>query len=212
MTQRKSIAAGVCGLYAISPAADCDKTLHRKCESALQGGARILQYRDKTATAQDKKRRAQMLKNLCQTHGALFIVNDDIALAIATSADGVHLGEKDGDIAAARAQCQKILIGATCRRNIMRAMRMRAAGADYCAFGSVFFSPTKPDVPQCDLTILTTAKKKIDSPIVAIGGITTQTAAAVFAAGADAIAVCTGLFGVPNITATAQKFAATIEQ
>lgn len=217
MNRQDFAAAHLRGLYAITPAIaesesadlESDEKLRRMCEAALRGGAGVLQYRDKNAAAQTKTRRAQMLKELCAGYGAIFIINDDIALAQNTAADGVHLGAADCRIAAARAECgARMLIGATCGGDIRRALRARAAGADYCAFGAIFASQTKPDARQCDLTTLSDAKQKLNLPIVAVGGITPQNAARVFAAGADAVAVCAGIFAAADIKTAARKIIA----
>lgn len=201
--------ARIRGLYAITPDCAEDAALHRQCAAALRGGAKVLQYRDKNATAKTRTRRALALRELCAMHHALFIVNDDIALAAAVRADGVHLGAADGDISCARQMYgTQMLIGATCQNDIARAAIMQQAGADYCAFGAVFSSSTKPAAPCCDLTVIGRARQKIELPIVAIGGITAQNAGAVFAAGADAVAVCAGLFAAPDIEYAARQITA----
>lgn len=206
---RKSIAARICGLYVVTPAVADDSELTKKCESALRGGAAVLQYRDKNASSQIQKRRACILRDLCAKHGALFIVNDSVALAMETGADGAHLGAKDGDIFRAREICgDTILLGATCGNDIGRAQKMLQEGADYCAFGAVFISQTKPESRVCGLPTISAAAKKIDSPVVAIGGITVQNAESVFRSGANAVAVCAGIFAASDIESAARKIAA----
>ncbi|MGI9298353.1 MAG: thiamine phosphate synthase [Gammaproteobacteria bacterium] len=212
MNGRDALRARVRGLYAITPETAGDAELRRKCAAALRGGAGVLQYRDKTAAASTKRRRAFLLRALCADFGALFVVNDDLALAAETEADGVHLGIADGDIARAREQCgAKMLLGATCHDDLARAEEARRAGADYCAFGAIFSSQTKPAARRCGLEKIAATKQKFDLPIVAVGGITAQNAGAVFAAGADAVAVCAGLFAAANIEDAARQIAAQIQ-
>ncbi len=181
----------------------------KKCDAALAGGAAVLQYRDKSEDAEIKKRRAWQLKELCRKHGALFIINDSPALAAETCADGVHLGAKDESIANARRIAgPKIIIGISCGKSITRMHAAAAAGADYCAFGAVFLSPTKPEAARCPLTIITAAKKECNLPLAAIGGINPQNAKKAFAAGADMAASCAGIFNAKNITQAARQIIA----
>lgn len=211
MDGRGFIARLIRGLYLISPppknnSAAEDSALHKKCAAALLGGAKILQYRDKNADAKTKTRRAILLKELCQKHGAIFIINDGFLLAHKITADGVHLGAKDGGVLAARKYCgAKIIIGATCGGDILRAKKAAADGANYCALGAIFSSQTKPESPVCNLEKIGEIKKAVNLPIVAIGGINPQNAGKVFAAGADAVAVCAGVFSAKNIEIAVKK-------
>lgn len=201
------------GLYLISPppannSAAEDSVLAKKCAAAISGGAKILQYRDKNACMKTRQRRALLLKTLCKQNGAILIINDNPELAAEINADGVHLGEKDGGISAARKLCGKqILIGASCGGNVLRAKKAAAAGADYCAAGAVFASQTKPESAVCGLEKIAEIKSAVRLPVVAIGGINPQNAGNVFTAGADAVAVCAGIFAAKDISAAAQKIA-----
>jgi thiamine-phosphate pyrophosphorylase len=135
------------------------------------------------------------------------IVNDDVALAVAIDAEGVHLGRDDGDLAAARrALGPKKLLGASCYRDIAIAEHALAAGADHVAFGSVFASPTKPGAARAPLELLTQAREKLRVPIVAIGGITVANARSVVEAGAHALAVISAVFDAPDVEAAARSF------
>ena len=202
------------GLYLISPppagnSSAADLELQQKCAAALSGGAGVLQYRDKNADAKTKVRRALILKELCKESGAVFIINDDFLLAQKITADGVHMGAADGNIAAARKICgARLIIGATCGGNISRARAAKKDGADYCALGAVFPSQTKPGAPPCGLEKINEIKKAVNLPVVAVGGITPQNAGEVFSAGADAAAVCAGVFSAKNIKTAAQKITA----
>ncbi|UTH75791.1 thiamine phosphate synthase [Chromobacterium sp. IIBBL 290-4] len=182
------------GLYAITPDGWDSARLFDAVAAVLKGGARVLQYRDKSGDPTRRLEQASTLRQLCADAGALFIVNDDVRLAIATGADGVHLGRDDGDIAAARAALgPDAVIGASCYNRLDLAEKAIAAGAGYVAFGAVFPSPTKPGAVAAPLSLFRDAAS-LGAPTVAIGGITAANAGQVAAAGASAIAVIGGLF------------------
>lgn len=196
------------GLYAITPDTDNSEQLIEQVSAALDGGARILQYRNKGSDAVRRLWQANILKSLAQSRGAIFIVNDDVALAEAIRADGVHLGRDDDAIAAARARLgEAAIIGASCYNSLDLARSAVAAGASYVAFGAVFASGTKPGAVHAPLSLFADAAK-LGVPRVAIGGITADNAGQVVAAGADAIAVIGGLFDGDGIAERAAALAA----
>lgn len=196
------------GLYAITPDTDNSEQLIEQVSAALDGGARILQYRNKGSDAVRRLWQANILKSLAQSRGAIFIVNDDVALAEAIRADGVHLGRDDDAIAAARARLgDGAIIGASCYNSLDLARSAVAAGASYVAFGAVFASGTKPGAVHAPLSLFADAAK-LGVPRVAIGGITADNAGQVVAAGADAIAVIGGLFDGDGIAERAAALAA----
>ena len=196
------------GLYAITPDTDNSEQLIEQVSAALDGGARILQYRNKGSDAVRRLWQANILKSLAQSRGAIFIVNDDVALAEAIRADGVHLGRDDDAIAAARARLgEAAIIGASCYNSLELARSAVAAGASYVAFGAVFASGTKPGAVHAPLSLFADAAR-LGVPRVAIGGITTDNAGQVVAAGADAIAVIGGLFNGDGIAERAAALAA----
>lgn len=196
------------GLYAITPDTDNSEQLIEQVSAALDGGARILQYRNKSHDAVRRLWQANILKSLAQSRGALFIVNDDVALAEAIRADGVHLGRDDDAIAAARARLgDGAIIGASCYNSLDLARSAVAAGASYVAFGAVFASGTKPGAVHAPLSLFADAAS-LGVPRVAIGGITPDNAAQVVAAGADAIAVIGSLFDGDDIAERAATLAA----
>ncbi len=195
-----------CGLYAITDGPRAD--LLGAVRQALEGGARLLQYRDKTADAPRRLDEAHALRALCRTHGAALIVNDDVALAAAVGADGVHLGREDGELAAARATLgERAIIGVSCYNSLERARALAGAGADYLAFGAFFPSPTKPHAPRATPELLRQAAA-LGRPLVAIGGITPDNAPSLVAAGADYLAVISALFRADDVRAAAQRIAA----
>lgn len=195
------------GLYAITPERLPLETLLVRVEEALRGGTAIVQYRDKGDGAARRAATARALHALCRRHGALFIVNDDLALALAVGADGVHLGADDGDLAEARrALAPGALLGASCYADFAQARRAVAAGADYVAFGAVFPSPTKPLAPLAPPELFARCRAELDVPACAIGGITAENAPALLAAGADLLAVITDLFAAPDIARRAATY------
>jgi len=186
------------GLYAITP-----PDLSRVEDALASGALCALQYRAKHAPAAARLREAQRLLERCRAHGVPLIVNDDLELALAVGADGVHLGRDDGDLAAARARLPGRLLGASCYDRPELARRAVAAGADYVAFGSVFDSPTKPAAARAPLALFS---RPCGVPQVAIGGITLENAPRVLAAGADCLAVITDLFDAPDVAARARQY------
>lgn len=199
------------GLYVITDhrlSQQRKQTLAPMVEAAIRGGARIVQYRNKSATPSQKRHEAQMLAALCKTHEVLFLINDDIQLALDTDANGVHLGQGDAGIAMARDRLgEQRIIGITCHDQIALALAAQAAGADYVAFGRFFPSRTKPEAPPASLAILQQARAQLHIPIAAIGGITPDNAASLLAQGADMLAVIHGVFGAEDIAAAAGEYA-----
>lgn len=193
------------GLYIITDGPRPD--LLAVTRQALEGGARLLQYRDKTLDHARRHEEALALKALCAEFGVPMIVNDDVALAHAADADGVHLGEDDGDISAARTTLgAQAIIGVSCYDSIDRARAMAAAGADYVAFGAFFPSPTKPDARRAPPELLRQSAA-LGVPRVAIGGITPDNGVDLIDAGADYLAVISAVFGTDDVRAAARRFA-----
>jgi len=198
---------GIEGLYAVTPDITDTEELLRCVRRALQGGARVLQYRNKSADAGLQLQQAQALRQLTHEFNTTFIVNDDAQLAAQVDADGVHLGGEDGSVAAARALLGKTrIIGVSCYNRASLAFEAVRQGADYVAFGAFFSSGVKPEAVQAEVELLQTMRQQLHLPIVAIGGITQQNGAALVAAGADALAVISALWNAPDIKAAAQGF------
>lgn len=197
------------GLYAITDAGLLpDERLTDAVAAAIRGGARLIQYRDKSHDSARRLAQATALNALCQDHDVPLIINDDVELAFAVGAAGVHLGQDDADIATARARLgPRALIGVSCYDRLDLALNAARAGADQVAFGAFFPSPTKPTEIRAPLDLLQQARAQLDLPIVAIGGITPDNAAALLAAGADYLAVVSGVFAQPDIQIAARRYA-----
>lgn len=205
MTDSPNRRSTVCGLYAITDGPRAD--LLDVIAAALRGGTRVIQYRDKTDDAERRGAEATAIKAMCAAHDALFIVNDDVELAVVVSADGVHLGEDDADIAVARALLgETAIIGVSCYDSLQRAESFAARGADYLAFGAFFPSRSK-QTPRRATTQLLSEARRFGLPLVAIGGIDADNAAPLIAAGADAIAVISALFGSTEVELRARELA-----
>ena len=205
--RRRARALRLAGLYAITP--DCAHTddLATRVAAALAGGAAAIQYRNKSADPALRRAQAQSLARVQAIRGGLFIVNDDAELAVAAGADGVHVGEDDTDIAAAREIVgPDRIIGVSCYNDLARAVSAVAAGADYVAFGSFFPSAVKPDARRAEVELLGAARA-LGVPVVAIGGITAANARVLVRAGANAVAVITAVFDAPDVEAAARAIA-----
>ena len=192
------------GLYLLTPdEADTARLLARV--APLLGEAALLQYRNKRAGATLRHAQAAALQALCMRAGVPLIVNDDPALAQAVGAAGVHLGEDDPDPALARGLLgEHAIIGVSCYDDIARAHAAAEGGADYLAFGAFFTSPSKPQqVRRAPLALLREAAS-LRLPRVAIGGITPDNAGALVEAGADLVAVISGVFDAPDPVAAAR--------
>ena len=195
----------IAGLYAVTPACPDTDSLVRSVTEAIQGGAKVVQYRSKSNDAALKTEQAGALHAICRLHAVPLIVNDDLDLALEVGAEGAHIGQTDGSIMEARARLGKRMLGISCYNSLERAIEAQALGADYVAFGSFFTSDTKPDAVRAERSLLQISKLSIKIPVVAIGGITQDNGLALVEAGADALAVVTALFNAADIRTAARQ-------
>ena len=195
------------GLYAITDTQQTKSERLKQVEEALIGGAKLLQYRDKSNHHQARATEASALLQLCRRYGVPLIINDDIQLAVEVGADGVHLGRDDETIQHARSQLGKqAIIGLSCYNDLNLALAAEKAGADYVAFGRFFSSTTKPDAAPAGIACLSQAKQQISLPLVAIGGITPENGGQLIGAGADMLAVIQGIFAQADIRSACKQF------
>lgn len=198
------------GVYAITPSDLMLPRLAALVRSALEGGVRLVQYRNKYASADLRRTQAQALLAMCRVAGAKLIINDDVWLAVEIGADGAHIGRDDAPGGCLRAAREALgphrILGVSCYNDLCLAEAAITAGADYLAFGSVFASTTKPQAVRADLGLLDQARRQFGVPVCAIGGITPGNAAQVIAAGADMVAVLSSLFETMNIRQRAEQF------
>lgn len=200
------------GLYAVTDSGLSGAALVQHVAQAIQGGAVMIQYRDKHSDAGQRLWQANDLQMLCQPLRVPLIINDDVELAVQCQAAGVHLGKDDANIEQARAALgAQAIIGVSCYTSLPRALAAQAAGADYVAFGSFFASPTKPDAERAELDLLRAARAQLHIPIAVIGGITPDNGRALVDAGADLLAVISGVFAAANVAGAARQYATLFE-
>ena len=196
------------GIYGILPADLDTEVLLKKAESALKGGVKTLQFRDKKQGYKRQLKRAKTLRRLTRKYGAVLIVNDSVSLAQDAGADGVHLGRDDApNLVQLRTRVgNDFIIGITCRADAAFATSALKDGADYVSFGAVWTTKSKPEVPAIGLPRLMKARQMFpDSHICAIGGINAGNIAGVKAAGADCAALISGLFAADDIETEAAR-------
>lgn len=196
------------GLYAIT---DCERlrgaALLAATERILEAGAAMLQYREKSRDHARRQREAPALRALCQRHGCLFIVNDDVALARAVNSDGAHLGQDDPDCQQARAILgDEAIIGVSCYDQLARAVAAETSGADYVAFGAFHPTAAKPGAPVPRPSLIGAAKAAVALPVAAIGGLLPENCAPLLQQGADLIAAMSGLYQAEDPWAVATAF------
>lgn len=188
------------GLYVITDGDNPDTgELIEKSRRIVAAGVTALQYRDKHSEYPLRLKRATALQSICKKHGTLFIINDDIQLAKTLGADGVHIGRDDPDYYACRALLgDNAVIGVSCYNDLNAALDAEREGADYIAFGAFFATSSKQQTTPAPIALLTGAREKITIPIVAIGGITPENGGKLLSAGADILAVISGVYGASD--------------
>lgn len=193
------------GLYAVTPDEDDTDRLLMLTEAVLRGGATTLQYRHKTASPELAREQASALRALTRRYGAWLVINDHVDLARSVEADGIHVGHTDQSIATLRAELgNEICLGASCYGSLERVEEMVQAGADYVALGGFYASRVKKYPVTTPLSSIGEARRH-GVPVVVIGGITADNAAPLVEAGADAIAVISGLYASPDPEAAARR-------
>lgn len=193
------------GLYLITPDDADNESFSRRVLPLLDSQTAVLQYRNKLANAAQMREQAKVLLERCRSLGIVFIINDDSILAHELAADGVHLGEHDGDLKTARNLLgPEAIIGMSCYNSLALAEKAAADGANYIAFGAVYASGTKPLARKAGLELFSQAAP-LDLPMVAIGGITSDNAAQTLAAGANFLAVIGAVFDAADPAVEIQK-------
>lgn len=197
------------GLYVIiDPAVTAGRDPVSVAREALAGGARLLQLRDKTREKGLQLPLAEDLAALCRESGALFIVNDHTDLALASGADGVHVGQKDLPVAAVRRIVPQEMIVGCSTNNADEARRAEADGADYVSVGRLFPTGSKSDTRTATLDTLRAVKAAVSIPVCAIGGINETNVDDVIAAGADMVSVIAAVVAAPDAREAARRLAA----
>ena len=183
-------------------------------EKAIRGGPKIIQLREKDTPEEDIIRLGKELLKITRKYGIPLIINDSPKLAREIGADGVHLGKDDPEISEARSILgDEAIIGVSCYGDIERGLLAEMEGADYVAFGTPFFTPTKPDRKSTPFEVLREAKRRITKiPVFAIGGITKENAQSILETGVDGLAVITAVFSSLNPEEAARSLAEFFEK
>ena len=186
-------------LYAVTDRAwTGSQPLARQVEAALQNGATCLQLREKALDPAAFREEARQMAVLCGRYGVPLIINDNVAVALACGAAGVHLGQQDMPIAQARRMAGPDLILGASAHTVQEALEAQAAGADYLGVGAVFSTSTKADASPLSLTTLREICAADSIPVVAIGGITETNLLQLTGCGAAGVAVVSAIFGAPD--------------
>ncbi len=188
------------------PAWSCGRDILTVASAALDGGATVIQLRDKTATTRTLIEEGQALRTLTHKRGALLIVNDRIDVALAIEADGAHVGQDDMPVALARKLLGPDRILGVSAGNLQQASTAIAGGADYLGIGPIYATNTKADAREpIGLPILTALAHRYSIPLIAIGSIKAENAAAVVQAGALGIAVISAVTSAVDIVAATRE-------
>ena len=177
----------------------------------IEGGARVIQLRDKQSKKRDLFLVAQKLKELCSQADVLFIINDYLDLAIAVDADGLHIGQEDLPLPVVRRELPVDKIVGCSVTTLVQATKAQNEGADYIAVGSIFPTTTKKGATVVGVDILKEIKRTVLTPLVAIGGINQNNVGEVTAAGADAVAVISAVMGEKDVRGVVQKLVAKMD-
>jgi thiamine-phosphate pyrophosphorylase len=203
---KQRIAQNIKGLYVIVDVQFAKgKDIVELTQSVLKGGAQVIQLRDKLHDKGDVLPVARRIRDLCEQHGAIFIINDHADLAVACDAHGLHLGQHDLPIKEARAILRPHQIIGKSNAFLDEALDSEGQGADYLAIGTIFPTNTKENARPAGLQTLEHVKPMVSVPIVAIGGINKHNVTQVMQAGADSVCVISAVIGDPNPEEAARR-------
>ncbi len=193
-------------LYAVTDRAWVGaQTLYEQVEEALRGGVTCVQLREKALNDGEFLQEAKELHALCRRYGVPFIVNDNVDVAIACGAEGIHVGQEDmaaGDVR--RRVGDEMLLGVSVH-TVEEAREAVASGADYLGLGAVFPTSTKTDVEQMTKETLRAICEAVDVPVVAIGGINKRNIGTLAGSGVDGVALVSAIFSAPDIEAACRE-------
>lgn len=201
------------GLYFITDSRLTKKTVIEDVKSAIKGGVKIIQYREKDASKKQMLVEAKEIRKLCQKNGVIFLVNDRIDIALAADADGVHIGQDDARYETARKLLgENKIIGLT-THNVNESVKAEKLGADYIGLSPIFPTSTKADAGKaCGTGMITEVKKYVKIPVVAIGGINESNIWKVLKAGAKNIAIISAILAKDDVEQAVKGFIGEISQ
>ena len=207
------ISADKLRLYAVTDSAWLNgRSLAEVVREAIEGGATVVQYREKNKGYDDMLKEAREVCAVCREYGVPFIMNDSVEIAIAVNADGVHLGLDDGDLKAARELLGEGKIIGASTHNVQEALSAQAQGADYLGCGAVFGSTTKTDISSITPEILAQVTSAVQIPVVAIGGINRDNISKLNGCSLAGAAVVSAIFAQKDIRAAAKEMRALAEK
>ena len=207
------ISADKLRLYAVTDSAWLNgRSLAEVVREAIEGGATVVQYREKNKGYDDMLKDAREVCAVCREYGVPFIMNDSVEIAIAVDADGVHLGLDDGDLKAARELLGEGKIIGASTHNVQEALSAQAQGADYLGCGAVFGSTTKTDISSITPEILAQVTSAVQIPVVAIGGINRDNISKLNGCSLAGAAVVSAIFAQKDIRAAAKEMRALAEK
>lgn len=182
-----------------------NETLRSQVEKALKGGATFVQFREKERNHAEVIEEALSIQALCRQYGVPFVIDDDVELAIAVDADGVHVGQNDMEAGDVRAKLGPDKIIGVTARTVEQALLAQSRGADYLGSGAVFSTGSKADALPLDHAILKKICSAVDIPVVAIGGVDASNVSRLAGCGVSGVAVISGIFGQPDIQAATME-------
>ncbi|MGI5955082.1 thiamine phosphate synthase [Dysosmobacter sp.] len=184
----------------------------RRVSEAMEGGAQVVQLREKHLSHEAMLRAAERFVALCRSHGAVSIINDDVEAAAASGADGVHVGQEDLEAGRARALLGPDKLIGVSAHNVEEALAAQAAGADYLGVGAAFVTGTKSDAAPISRETIRAITQAVDIPVVAIGGIGPENILDLAGCGLDGVAVVSALFAREDTAQAARQMRALAEQ
>lgn len=188
------------------------ETLESQVEKALKGGATFIQLREKTLDYETFLKEAKALKALCAGYHVPFVINDNVDIALAVDADGVHVGQSDMEAGDVRAKLgPDKIIGVSCK-TVEQALLAQSRGADYLGVGAMYPTDTKSDASEVTVQALTDICKAVDIPVVAIGGIKIDRLSPLKGTGVDGVAVVSAIFAKPDIEKAAKELKEAVAQ
>jgi len=188
------------------------RSLFEDVEKALAGGVTTLQLREKDLGYDDFLKEALEIAVLCKRYGVPFIINDNVELALAVKADGVHVGQSDMSCAEVRKKIGNEMILGVSAQTPLQAVEAVRAGADYLGVGAVFPTGTKDDADYVDFETLKSITSAVSVPICAIGGITSENMTNLAGSGIDGVALVSAIFAADDITSTCRSLLQTSKQ
>jgi len=188
------------------------QTVIEQAEAAIRGGATCVQLREKELDEGDFLREAMEMKELCRRYGIPLFINDNVEIAIACGADGVHIGQHDAPAAEVRKRIGSGMMLGVSAQTVEQALKAQADGADCLGVGAVFSTGTKKDADDVDHKTLKAICNAVDIPVVAIGGINRNNISMLAGSGIDGVAVVSAIFAAEDIEEAARELRATVRR